>query len=82
MITLSYVWGIISGLLMVIGFIPMLGALNWINIPFSGIGMLFCFVAVITSANKQKTGAIAGILICGFAMLFGIVRLIIGGFIF
>jgi len=76
----SLVFGIISVALMLIGFIPCFGALNWINIPFAGIGFVISVVAL--TQNKEgepKSKAIAGIVLCGFAMLFGLIRLLIGG---
>jgi len=76
-------WGMTSLLLMVIGFVPCLGWLNWFNIPFSGLGIL---VSIFTLATENRDGnnggATAGIIGCGIALLFGLIRLVLGGGIF
>jgi hypothetical protein len=76
----SLVFGILSFFGMAIGFIPCLGALNWINIPFAGIGFILSIIALTTTKdNEPKGNAIAGLILCGIAMLFGFIRLILGG---
>lgn len=78
--TLSLIFGILSLVLMLVGFFPCLGALNWINIPFSAIGLIISIVAVTQSKpGESKGGAVAGIVLCAVAILLGIIRLIIGG---
>jgi len=72
---LSLVWGILAIVGMIVGFIPCLGALNWLNIPFAAIGG----VAVGTAGNEPKGSAVAGLVLCVVAMLFGIIRLVLGG---
>jgi hypothetical protein len=53
--------------------------LNWLNIPFSGIGLIISIVAVVTSKEAKKGGAIAGIVLCSIAIVLGLIRLIAGG---
>ena len=77
--TLSLVWGILSVVGMGVAFFPCLGSLNWINIPFSGIGLIVSIVALARKVDEKKGGSIAGIVCCGIAVLFGIIRLIAGG---
>ena len=36
----SLLWGIVAIIGMLIGFVPLLGALNWLNIPFAGVGII------------------------------------------
>lgn len=77
--TLSLVWGILAIVGMVVAFFPCLGSLNWINIPFSGIGLIVSVIALSQVKPEEKKGsAIAGIVCCGIAVLFGIIRLIAG----
>jgi hypothetical protein len=65
---------------MIVGFFPCLGALNWINIPFSGIGLVVSIIALSKVKPEEKKGsAIAGIVCCGIAVVFGLIRLILGG---
>ena len=75
---LGLVWGILSVIGMFIAFIPLLGWLNWLVIPFAVVGLV---ISIIATANaKQERGlAIAGIVMCSIAILFGAIRLAMGG---
>jgi hypothetical protein len=77
--TLSLVWGILALIGMLIAFIPCLGALNWINIPFAAVGLVFSFLVFGTSRAADKSGSIAGIICCLLACVLGVVRLALGG---
>jgi hypothetical protein len=79
---LSMVWGILAIVGMIVGFFPCLGSLNWINIPFAGIGLIVSVTALATTKEENKGGSIAGIVCCAIAIVFGIIRLIAGGGIF
>jgi hypothetical protein len=61
--------GILSLLGMLIAFIPLLGWLNWIVIPFAIIGLIICSIA---NSSGGKT-------MCIVAIIFGILRLMFGG---
>ena len=76
---LSLIWGILAILGMVVGFIPCFGALNWLNIPFSGIGIIICGIALGTAGDNLKSNSIAGLVCCITALFFGIIRLVLGG---
>jgi hypothetical protein len=76
---LSMIWGILAMVGMLIGFIPCAGALNWLNIPFAAIGAIVSGIALATTQEPNKGGSIAGLVCCGLAMLFGIIRLALGG---
>ncbi len=76
---LSLVWGILAVLGMVVGFFPCLGALNWINIPFSIAGLIVSIIALATTRNPRKGAAIAGLILCAAAVILGGFRLLIGG---
>ncbi len=67
--TIGRLFGILSLIGMIIGFIPLFGWLNWFNIPFAIIGLLFSII------GKSK----GGIIICVVAIFLGILRLILGG---
>lgn len=62
-------FGIISLLGMLLAFIPLLGWLNWLIIPFAIIGL------ILSSFSKSS----AGRTLCIVAIIFGILRLILGG---
>lgn len=76
---LALVWGILSLLGMLVAFVPCLGSLNWINIPFSVIGVIISVVAVTSVPQDKKGSAIAGIVMCGIAAFLGLIRLAMGG---
>ena len=79
---LSLVWGILAIVGMIVGFFPCLGALNWLNIPFAGMGLVISIIALVTTKEPKRGGSIAGIVCCAVALIFGIIRLIAGGGIF
>ena len=62
--------GIIALLIMLIGLFPLLGWLNWISILIAIIGLIF------SALGKEKN---SGITINGIVIIFGILRLILGG---
>jgi len=67
--TLGRIFGVLSILGMLLAFIPLLGWLNWFIIPLAVIGLLFSL------GGKSKGGTV----LCVVAILFGIVRLVLGG---
>jgi hypothetical protein len=73
------VWGILAIVGMIVGFIPCLGALNWLNIPFAAIGVILCGIALGTAGDRPKGAAIGGLVCCIIALFFGIIRLVLGG---
>lgn len=83
MIVLSLIWGILALIGACIAFIPFLGFLNWLGIPFSGLGFIVSVIALATAKQEDnKFGAIAGMVLCFFSVMIGIVRLLIGGGLF
>ena len=79
---LSLIWGILAILGMVVGFFPCFGALNWLNIPFAGIGLIVSSIAMATGDDKPQGGSIAGLICCIVALVLGAIRLTIGWGIF
>jgi len=77
--TLSLVWGIFAIIGMLVGFIPCLGALNWVNIPFSAIGIIVSGVAFANAPAELKSRSTVGLICCIVALFFGIIRLVLGG---
>ena len=76
---LCMLWGVLAMLGAIVAFFPCLGALNWLMIPFSGIGLLLSVIAVATGQPGQKGAGIAGLVLCAIAVFVGIVRLAMGG---
>jgi hypothetical protein len=76
---LSLVWGVLAFIGMIVGFIPCLGALNWLNIPFAGIGLVISLVAAASARGGNSGAAIAGAVANGIAVVVGLIRLVLGG---
>jgi hypothetical protein len=76
---ISLVWGILSVLGLGVAFIPCLGSLNWLNIPFAIVGLIVSIVATTKAPPGRNGAAIAGIVLNAIAVLLGVVRLIAGG---
>jgi hypothetical protein len=79
---LSLIWGILSIAAVALAFLPCVGALNWVVIPFAGLGFLISVFAFVGSSGEERGGSAAGMACCGLAALFGIFRLVLGGGIF
>lgn len=76
---LSLVWGILALLGMLIGFLPCVGWLNWLNIPFAIVGLIISIVAVARPEREGKSAALAGLVCCAAAIVIGGIRLVLGG---
>ena len=79
MAVLSLVWGILALIGMIVAFFPCLGSLNWINIPFSGIGLIISLVASNSSSQSARGRANTGAILCAIAVVIGFFRLVAGG---
>ncbi len=76
----SLILGILAFIVMMVGFFPCLGSLNWINIPFAAIGLIVGIITLTQTKNDEPKGsAIAGIVLCSVAILLGLIRLVAGG---
>lgn len=75
--TLSMIWGVLSLIGMFVAFLPCLGSLNWLNIPFSLVGLVISIVAT-TKPETQRQGQ-RGAIMCGIATVVGFIRLALGG---
>lgn len=77
--TVSLLWGIMAMIGVAVFSLPFLGAFNWFNIPFSGLGLIIGIVAVLVSPDrKNRIMALFGTLFCALAMIVGIIRLMVG----
>ncbi len=68
---------LLAGLFLLIGLIPFLGWLNWVNIPFAVAGLIISLVASI-SAKQTNWFSRIGIILCAIAVIIGALRLIVG----
>ena len=81
MSVLALVWGILAFIGFCFGFLPCLGAWNWVNIPFAVIGVVISIVAMskASQSGEPKNQAIAGLILSLIAVIVGLGRLIMGG---
>jgi len=76
----SLIFGILSIVGMLVAFMPCLGSLNWINIPFAIIGLVISYLAKgKVEEGESQTKAMVGLILCGIAVVFGLIRLVLGG---
>ena len=76
---LSLIFGILAMLGFLIGFIPCLGALNWLNIPFAAVGLILSIVAFASAPPGRRDFSVVGIVLCLIAIVIGANRLMWGG---
>ncbi|MGE5400493.1 MAG: hypothetical protein ACM3S2_08825 [Ignavibacteriales bacterium] len=77
---ISFVWGVLAIAGMVMAFFPCLGAFNWLNVPFSAIGLVVSYMTQKnTKPGQPNRPARTGMYMCLVAVVLGIFRLIIGG---
>ncbi len=79
MTVLSLAWGILALIGLGIGFVPCLGSLNWLNIPFAAVGLVISIVAFVRAAPQKKGSAVPGLVMCAVAVVLGLIRLSLGG---
>ena len=72
--------GIVAIALMLIGFIPCLGWLNYLNLTFSFVTVILSIVALASAkSDSARSSAIIGLALVVVAICLGVGRLIIGG---
>ncbi len=74
---LGFIIGILTGIGATVSLLPLLGWLNWLNIPVAVIGLVFSILGV--NKGKNKGIGTAGIIINAILIVYGAIRLIIGG---
>jgi len=77
----ALVWGIVAFLGFLLGLIPCLGWVNWLNIPLAIAGVVIAIIAMSQAgAERRPTGpAILGLVLSVTAVIFGLIRLFLGG---
>jgi len=75
---IGMIWGIFAIIGMFFALIPLLGWLNWANIPFATVGLIISIIGVVMAKGGKSKG-IAGIAMCAIAIIWGAIRLKIGG---
>jgi len=76
----SLVFGLLAITGMIVAFFPCLGSLNWLNIPFSLIGLVISWMTYKKIEDGQSnTLPLTGLVLCAIATIFGFFRLVAGG---
>ncbi len=75
---ISLLWGSVAMLLMFLALIPFLGWLNWLVIPFAGVGAIIAAIGIILRGEKSRR-AKAGLLLNAVVIVIAAIRLSIGG---
>jgi hypothetical protein len=76
---LGLIWGILAMLGMIVAFFPCLGSLNWLNVPFSVIGLIVSIIALNQAPPGKQGMAKTAVGLCAVATLLGVLRLWLGG---
>ena len=76
---ISLLWGICAMVLMVFALIPLLGAANWLLIPFAAIGAVIAAIGLVFTRAQHSGRAKAGLVLNLIVIVVGIVRLQLGG---
>ena len=78
---LALIWGLLAMVGFAIAFLPCLGSLNWLNIPFAIVGLIIGVVAAGRASPGRRGNGVAGAILCAIAIVLGLMRLVAGGFI-
>lgn len=76
---ISLLWGIVAMILMILALIPLLGAANWLVIPFAAVGAIIAAIGILFTRTQHRGRAKAGLVLNGIVMVVGIIRLSLGG---
>ena len=76
---ISLLWGIVAICWMVIALIPLLGAANWLLIPFAAAGAVLAAIGIAITSPGHRGRAKAGLVLNAIAIIVGIIRLNLGG---
>ena len=70
----SLIIGIFAAIGLFFASVPLLGWLNWLNIPFAITGLVLGAIGVSTARRSRAAGVI-GIVLCLLAIILGLIRL-------
>ena len=76
---ISLLWGIVAMILMILALIPLLGAANWLVIPFAAVGAIIAAIGILFTRTENRGRAKAGLVLNGIVIVVGIIRLSLGG---
>ncbi len=76
---ISLIFGILALIGLLIGIIPCLGMVNWLNIPFAIVGAIISAIALVKTEREREGMALTGLVLCAIAIVVGGFRLLLGG---
>lgn len=76
---ISLLWGLLALVMMVFALIPLLGAANWLLIPFAALGAVIAGMGLLFGRSGKRGNAKAGLALNVIVILVGIARLHLGG---
>lgn len=76
---ISLLWGIFAMLWMLLALIPLLGAFNWLVIPFAGVGAVIAAIGLMFSGAGKGSRAKTGLMLNVAVMVVAAIRLSLGG---
>lgn len=76
---ISVLWGIVAMVLMFIGLVPLLGASNWLIIPFAGVGAIIAAIGIALTSREKRGRAKAGLVLNAIVIVVAAIRLSMGG---
>jgi hypothetical protein len=74
---IALVWGILSIIGMVVGFIPCVAAWSWVNLPFAVLGASVGIASIFVGKEGGSKSAVVGISLCMIASIVGLLRLVV-----
>ncbi|MGY3266564.1 MULTISPECIES: hypothetical protein [unclassified Lysobacter] len=75
---ISLLWGIGMLLWMLLALIPLLGAMNWLVIPFAAFGAILGAIAFALTRREHRGRAKAGLVINLVVIVVAVIRLHLG----
>jgi hypothetical protein len=68
----GFILGLVAFFWMLIGLIPFLGWLNWLNIPVAVAGLVISILGY--TQRRQSALSLIGIILCSIAIVIGVIR--------
>lgn len=76
---IALIWGVLAVIGMVIGFIPGLRLVGWVDLPFAILGAVVGIVSIFRPPQGGNRSSITGTTLCMIASIAGMILLVMGG---
>ncbi len=74
----SLLWGFLTFLVMLVGFMPILKVFQWVNLPCAAIGLIIGIAALLRPGGANRGPAIVGFACSALAAAVAVVRFTLG----